>query len=90
MPKNKTKFNKNWLTQYRWISEVDGDIYKAHCKLCKKSIKVDVGGVGAVNVHRNTAKHKALSCKFSRAEPSNKYSTGTRSDWWKKITMNLA
>lgn len=79
MPKNKTKFNKNWLTTYRWISEVDGDIYKAHCKLCKRSIKIDVGGVGAVNVHQNTAKHKLLSSKLVRAESSNHYSTGAQS-----------
>lgn len=78
MPKNKTKFNKNWLTKYRWISEVDDDIYKAYCKLCKRSIKVDVGGVGAVHCHQNTAKHKVLSAKFARAEPFKQCSTGMR------------
>lgn len=76
MPKNKTKFNKNWLKTYRWISEVDDDIYKAYCNLCKRSIKVDVGGVGAVNLHQSTAKHKTLSSKAGRVGPSNQYSTG--------------
>lgn len=80
MPKNKTKFNKFWLTKYRWISEVDGDIYKAHCTLCKRTIKIDVGGVSAVHGHQNTAKHRLLSSKLARAEPSNQRSTGMRSE----------
>lgn len=80
MPKNKTKFNKNWLTKFRWISEVDDDIYKAYCKLCKRAFKIDVGGVGAVNVHQNTAKHKALSFKEARNESFNQYSTGMRNE----------
>lgn len=77
MPKNKTKFNKNWLTTYPWISEVNNDIHKAHCKLCKCTIKIGVGGVGAVNVHQNTAKHKTLRSKAARNGPLNKcFSTG--------------
>lgn len=76
MPKNKTKFNKNWLNTYRWIKEVDDDIYKAHCNLCKRTIKIDVGGVGAVKLHQNTAKHKTLSLKMARDEPLKQYSTG--------------
>lgn len=76
MPKNKTKFNKSWLQKFPWISEVADDIHKAHCKLCKKAIKVDVGGVGAVRLHQSTAKHKALSSKFCRDEPLNPYTTG--------------
>lgn len=78
MPKNKTKFNLNWLHTFPWISEVDDDIHKAYCKLCKRSIKVDVGGVGAVKLHQSTAKHKTLSSKAARDEPSNQYSTGTQ------------
>lgn len=78
MPKNKTKFNQNWPSIYPWISEVDDDIYKAHCKLCKRSIKVDVGGVGAVKVHQSTAKHKLLSSKRARDGALNQYSTGMR------------
>lgn len=92
MPKNKTKFNKNWLNTYPWIREVDDDIYKAYCKLCKRQIKVDVGGVGAVKVHQSTAKHKALSSKAARDEPLNRYSTGMarmseKKSLWMKMTI---
>lgn len=89
MPKNKTKFNKNWLNTYPWISEVDDDIYKAYCKLCKRSVKVDVGGVGAVKLHQSTAKHKALSAKFARDEPLNRRSTGMQRQKKEQTKMSL-
>lgn len=59
MPNYKSKFNKKWLKIYPWVREVDDDVYKAYCTLCKCEIKVDTRGIGSVRQHKDAAKHKS-------------------------------
>lgn len=60
MPGGKCKFNKSWLESHSWLKEVDGDVSKAHCKLCNSTFKVDVHGYTDVTRHQNSAKHKSV------------------------------
>lgn len=63
MPNYKCKFNKKWLKLFQWVREVDDDIHKAYCKVCKSEIKIHVGGVTSLTQHKNTAKHKTKVMK---------------------------
>lgn len=73
MPNYQTKFNQNWIKLYPWVCEVNDDIHKAYCRLCKCEIKVGVRGVGSLKQHKEAAKHRILSAK-SAASKNN--STG--------------
>lgn len=65
MPNYKSKFNKNWMKIYPWVGEVDDDIHKAYCKLCKCEMKVDVRGIGSLKQHKDTAKHRSITFKIA-------------------------
>lgn len=64
MPNYKTKFNKKWMKLFSWVSEVDDDIHKAYCKVCKCEMKIHVGGVSSLRQHKETAKHKSITSKM--------------------------
>lgn len=52
-----TKFQPKWLTTYSWISSVNGDIFKAYFKLCKKSFSISSKGEASIREHAQGTKH---------------------------------
>ena len=45
LEKRKTSYCRSWEKDYDWIKQVTSDKYKAECVVCKKHIKIDLGGV---------------------------------------------
>jgi hypothetical protein len=63
MPKRKTSFDDDWLSDSRFSSWIvkcktsDGDAY---CSLCKKTFSVSNGGISQVQQHQEGTKHASL------------------------------
>ncbi|XP_056439589.1 uncharacterized protein LOC130376758 isoform X1 [Gadus chalcogrammus] len=59
----KCKFNDKWLEkdEYDWLRSVPGSAYEARCTVCKKTFKLGTMGIGAVESHVQSQKHKAYS-----------------------------
>ena len=51
MSNRKTKYNKNWESEYDWLQCCTGDQFSANCKLCKKIFSISGGGVAQVKSH---------------------------------------
>lgn len=58
MIKRLTKFNKNWLKSYEWITIVENDDHAAHCNLCNMNFKISHKGDASIKDHANSKGHK--------------------------------
>ena len=57
----KCSFNACWLTktEYKsWLREVKGDLHKAFCVVCKKTINLTSMGESALRSHSSGTKHQ--------------------------------
>jgi len=62
MPKCKTVFDNDWLTDSRyfnWISKCKANVEEAYCTLCKKSFAIGNGDIYKVLQHKHGGKHAA-------------------------------
>ena len=66
--KRKTTYCCSWEEKYNWIKPVKTDKYKAECVVCKKTVKIDLGGISQLNIHATTAKHMRLYSSFSKQQ----------------------
>lgn len=66
-PRN-TAFNPKWKKSYSWINSVDGDEFKAYCKLCKKVFSIAHKGEASIKEHAEGAKHKQFEKSTSSAQ----------------------
>ena len=66
--KRKTTYCSSWEEKYNWIKPVKTDKYKAECVVCKKTVKIDLGGISQLNIHATTAKHMRLYSSFSKQQ----------------------
>lgn len=57
MAKRPTRFNPDWKNEFSWVDSVPGDIYRAYCKLCKKSFSIAGQGYTKVKDHIKNLKH---------------------------------
>ena len=60
----KTKYSDDWKNEcdasnipLDWIKRVFGDQYKAHCIVCNKSIKINLGGLAQLKNHATGDEH---------------------------------
>ena len=56
----KCSFNRKWLTmnEYKWLRQVKGDLKKAICIVCNKTITLTTMGESALRSHVAGSKHQ--------------------------------
>ena len=54
----KTSHQQGWEKQFSWIQQVNSDIYRAYCKLCLKTSRIDGSGISQVKSHEKYHKSK--------------------------------
>lgn len=58
-PKNKCKFNLEWMKTYNWIRAVPNNEFSACCLLCNSNIDISSMGVSSLKSHAKSVKHQA-------------------------------
>ena len=62
MMAHSARFNREWLSkkEYQlWLTPVEGDVTKAKCKICVKTLSLSNMGEIAVRTHASGKKHQA-------------------------------
>ena len=70
------KFQKEWLENYSWIEEVEGNPQKAKCIWCLSTISIGSRGVSDLTKHMETAKHKAKASDKAGSKPITHFLKG--------------
>ena len=65
----KTKFNKVWLKEYPFISELPEDVHSFYCSICKKKLSCAVMGKRDIERHAGSVMHKS-NVKAARTQSS--------------------
>lgn len=67
----RTSYQASWEKQFPWLQKVNSDIYRAYCKICCKSFKVDGSGVSQVKSHAKTHKEDSSNANQRTFEVTN-------------------
>ncbi|CAL8282480.1 unnamed protein product [Gadus morhua 'NCC'] len=58
------KYGREWEDAHAWLDSVNGDVYKASCKICRRVFSVAHGGLSDIRQHATGEQH----CRHERSQ----------------------